>query len=272
MKRVHHVHILGCVCGGLALLAACGSLGCAKPNYAAIRQFVPAHDQDVAATNYRIEPPDVIEITSPSAPELHGETQMIRQDGKVSLKLVGEVKVSGMTPRETEAKIEELLARYYVDPKVQVQVVARASKRIFIFSEVASSGAIPFTGRDTLLDVLSRCNLTSGAWRARVKVVRPSPTHGEEQEIEVDADKLLQKGDLRQNFLLQEGDIIVIPPTPLAWVGLRLHELFSPFEPAVSAYTGGATLMSTPDAYHDAVHDDSGSGSSNNGIRRFLPR
>lgn len=271
MKRQHRF-LINVGLGGLSLSLVWGPLGCAKPRYADLKPFVQAHDQDVAATNYRIEPPDLIEITSPSAPELNGETQVIRQDGKISLKLVGEVKVSGMTPREVEAKIEELLARYYVDPKVQVQVVNYASKKIYIYSEVAASGQVPFTGRDTLLDVLSRCNLTNGAWRAKVKVIRPSPTTGERHEIEVDADKLLQHGDLKQNFLLQEGDIVVIPPTPLAWVGLRVRELFFPVSPIVGAYTDGASVVSAPKAYRDAVRDDDDGGSSNRGVRRLLSR
>lgn len=272
MKRKNRLPIQICLCGGLALLLICGPSGCAKPHYPDIKQFVQAHDQDVAETNYRIEPPDIIEISSPSAPELNGETQIIRQDGKISLKLIGEVKVSGMTPREVEAKIEELLARYYTTPKVQVQVLSHASKKIYIYSEVAASGQMPFTGRDTLLDVLSRCNLTNGAWRSQIKVIRPSPATGEQHEIVVDADKLIQKGDLKQNFLLKEGDIVVIPPTPLAWVGLRVRELFFPVSPIVGSYTDGASVVSAPRAYRDALDDNDGDGNSHSRIRRVLSR
>ncbi|HOW70160.1 MAG TPA: polysaccharide biosynthesis/export family protein [Phycisphaerae bacterium] len=272
MKRRNRLPISIRACGGLALFLALSVVGCAQTRYADIKPFVQAHDQDVAATNYRIEPPDLIEISSPQAPELNGETQVIRQDGKISLKLIGEVKVSGMTPREAEAKIEELLARYYVNPKVQIQVLSYASKKIYIYSEVAAAGQVPFTGRDTLLDILSRCNLTNGAWRAKIKVIRPSPTTGEQHEIEVDADKMLQHGDLKQNFLLKEGDIIVIPPTPLAWVGLRVRELFFPVSPVVGAYTDGASVVSAPKAYRDALDGDDDGGNSNRGVRRLLSR
>ncbi len=241
----------------MAVAGLMAAAGCST-QYADLQHFSQSHDQDVAATNYRIEPPDVVAINSPNAPEVDGTMQMVRSDGKISLKLLGEVKVSGLTPRELAAKVEELLARYYVSPQVNVQVASYNSKNIYVFGQVGSPGKLAFTGRDTVMDIVARSNPTFLAWRERVQVIRPSASPGERHVITVDVEKITQTGDLQQNFLLKEGDIVYVPPTPLAWFGLKVRELFWPFEPVYSAYTGGAQARTA----HEVWTGDGGQGGS----------
>jgi len=239
----------------LAAAAAAAVSGCA-PKYADLKAFVQAHDHDVAASKYRIEPPDVIAITCPMAPEIDGAAQRLGSDGKVTLKLLGPVKVSTLTPREAAAKLEQLLSRYYVAPKVHVRVVSSESKKIYVLGQVAGAGPKPFTGRDTLLDVLAKAQPNFIAWGSRVKVIRSNAKPGEIREITVDVDKMMQKGDLRGNVLLQEGDIVYVPPSPLGWLGLRIQEALFPFSPMFSAYTFPADVATAPKAYEDL--DDRG--------------
>lgn len=248
---------------GLALTTGCES----APKYKDLKQFVQdkPDEQEVSATNYRLEPPDVISISSPTAPEIDGETQMLRSDGRISLKLLGEVKVAGLTPRETAAKLEELLARYYTSPQVNVRVSAFNSKTIYVFGQVAGGGKMAYTGRDTVLDVVARAQPTFLGWGSRVQVIRPSADPDKRHVVTVDTDKMTQTGDLKDNFLLKEGDVVYVPPTPLGWVGLRVRELFWPFEPVYSAYTQGYQVRNA----HDGWSGDLNSGGSNdNEIRR----
>jgi len=209
--------------------------GCA-PKYEDLKAFLQAHENDVAAADYRIEPPDIISIHSPTAPEIDNAVQRIRSDGKISLKLLGEVKVSGLTPREAAAKIEELLARYYVSPTVIVRVASYESKKVYAFGQVGGKGARPFTGRNTVLDVLSDAQPNFIAWNEQVKVIRPSAAPGERHTMTVDVNKMMQTGDLTSNFLLQEGDIVYVPPTPLGQLGLWINQLLFPFSPLLNAY------------------------------------
>ena len=155
--------------------------------------FLESHRHVVSSGEYRVAPPDMIHISATLASEIDGETQRVRSDGKISLRLLGEVKVAGLTPKQIAAKLEEMLARYYV-------------------------GAQP----------------TFLAQRDRIKVTRPSPTPGEQRQFTVDLDKMIRSGDTRCNVLLAEGDIVYVPPTPLAWVGLRMRELLYPIGPAMS--------------------------------------
>jgi polysaccharide export outer membrane protein len=197
---------------GVIVLVSCtaAGMGCASNDnkYADLKNFVQAHRENVAAVAYRLEPPDVVAISSPTAPEVDGEAQQIRSDGKISLRLLGEVKAAGLTPRELAAKLEELLSRYYVDPKVNVQVAAYLSKNVYVFGQVQRGGGLPFTGRDTVLDVLAKTGPTFLAWGAKVKVIRPSASEEDRSELVINVDEMMQTGDMQNNFLLKEGDIV----------------------------------------------------------------
>lgn len=248
---------------GVILLA----VGCSN-EYRHVKHFVQAEDDRVGETSYRIEPPDIIAISSPVAPEVDGEAQMVRSDGKISLKLIGEVKVANLTPRELAAKLEDLLSRYYQNPKVNVRISAYNSKYIYVFGEVGSPGRKPYTGRDSLLNVLAKSQPTFLAWEERIKIIRPSASPDERHEIIVNAAELMQSGDLRSDFLLKEGDIVYVPPTPLAWVGLRMRELLYPFQPVMSAYQMPASMMATTDYYQNRDRYYNYDDADDNSLRR----
>lgn len=224
------------------------ALGCA-PEHKDLKVFLKAHEHKVSASSYRVTPPDVVSISAPGCPEVDGDSQTIRVDGMVSLRLLGEVRVVGLTPSEIAAKLEKLLKRFYVDPKVHVRVGGYNSKRYFVLGQVHSPGPKPYSGRDTLMDAMARAQPTFLAWRSQIKVIRPSPDQREKHTIVIDIDKMVKGGDMRQNLLLQEGDIVYVPPTPLAWVGLRMRELLYPVGPVISAYSSPARGMEAYDTY-----------------------
>ena len=187
--------------------------------------------------------------------EIDGEAQKIQPDGKVNLRLLGEVKVVGMTAKEIAAKLEVLLSRYYVDPKVSVRVAGYNSKKYYLYGQAGSLGSKPYSGRDTLLDAVVSAGVDFRSWTSRVKVIRPS--HGDipVRTIVVDVDSMIKTGDWSQNILLEPDDIVVIPPTPVAWIAQRVREIIYPVGPAVRLYTAPAAVM-----YADEVYDEDENG------------
>lgn len=234
----------------VAGLLALGAAGCAPP-YEDLRVFTQGHEKEVAAVTYRLAPPDVISISSPTASEIDGDTQPIRSDGKITLKLLGEVQAAGLTPTELAAKLEQQLCKYYVSPAVSVRVASFQSQKLYVFGHVGRSGVLPFTGRDTVLDVLASAGLARGAWGTNIKVIRPSADEKARREITVDVDRIMQTGDLKSNFLLQPGDIVYVPPTPFVWAGLTLQEVMFPVREAANAYSLPAQVISATDYYQD---------------------
>lgn len=258
------------IVGALLTLVGCG------PTHQDVMTFLPAADFSTSGATYKLGPTDTIKIISPQAPEVNA-TVGIAANGTVHVKLLGEVRVAGLTAREIASKLRRELEAYYVEPEVHVSV-ARAQNRVFyLFGEVIggrygsiggagsgrSASSIPITGRDTILNVLTRNPPSSNAWLSQIKVIRPGRTPNENQEMRINFYNLIARGDMRQNVLLQEGDILYVPPTPMAWIGYRVRELLQPVAPAIAAYQTPAQIINA-----DSVYDDlNGSSGASSGSR-----
>lgn len=238
-----------------AVLLAVAS-GCATQKHSDLVAFLRAHENEISSGEYRVSPPDSIRIHAATAPEIDGVTQRIRSDGKIALRLVGEVQVAGMTPEETAGKIQEMLARYYVEPQVMVEVVDFKSKVFFVLGQVEAPKPYEYTGRDTLLGAIAKARPNMIAWTSQVKVIRPSPDSDDRHVLTINMDKIIQEGDATQNFLLQEGDIVFVPPTPLGWIGLRVREVLFPLSPMIQAYTMPTAVKFANDVYQGDTDDD----------------
>ncbi len=233
------------------MFALLWTLGC-HPSDREINSFIHSTDASVSSAEYVTQPPDVLEISSPQAEEIDGETQPIRQDGKITLRLLGEVKVAGMTPTEIGQKLEGLLAKYYQDPKINVRVSGSHSKRYYVFgdSTVGREGVYEYSGRDTVLNALALAQPNRFAWKSQIKLIRPARNSSERHVMTVDADRLIQDGKTDQNVLLQEGDILYVPPTPWSWVGMRISEALFPVQGGTTAMAQPVVVQTTADSYN----------------------
>jgi polysaccharide export outer membrane protein len=245
---------------GAAMLAVFLATGCASTHEQMVA-FLRSHDAPVSTGHYTVSPPDALAFHAPGAGEIDGVVQRVRPDGKVALRLLGEVYVAGLTTQEIAEKVKAQLSRYYIDPEVVVEVAGYRSQQFYVFGEVARPGPKPYTGRDTLIQALAAAHPTFLAWRSQIRVVRPDPNGGESKVIVVDLDKMVHSGNVEQNILLQPDDIIEVPPTPLAWVGHRVRELLYPVSPAVRLWDSPSEALETYDDYEGRGSNSSSSGS-----------
>jgi polysaccharide export outer membrane protein len=234
-------------CAGAFALAIAALSGACAPSDQKIESFIHDWEADVSTADYRVQPPDAIEISSSQAPEIDGEIQVVRQDGKISLRLLDEVQVAGLTPLQISDKLESLLAQYYVDPRVNVRLARGASKKFYVFGQVEREGPFIYTGRDTLLSAIADAKLNHIAARDTIKVIRPSDDPEKRSVLTVNADRMIMNGRLEQNLLLQENDIVYVPPTVLGWIGLRLQEVFYPIGPAVQTLSSPSQASNSLD-------------------------
>ena len=79
----------------VGLFALLGGAGCASPKNADMLHFLREREHKVSAIEYRIGIPDTVAITAPRALEINGEVQRLQPDGKINLRLLGQVKVFG---------------------------------------------------------------------------------------------------------------------------------------------------------------------------------
>lgn len=222
------------------LIAMTLMAGCFKSNPEDIRVFVKPHEVDVTAENYVFQPPDEIEIHCSLIPEVHLQRQRIRPDGKISFEALGEIEVAGKTPEEVAANVQEAVNSLYTlpgDHPIDVRIAAYASKVFYVLGQVARPGPRDYTGRDSLMTSLSMAHPVTTAWEQRVQVIRPTTTEDERPMIfEVNYAKMIAEGDLTKDVLLQEGDIVYVPPTILASIAMTIEEFITPVARAFYGY------------------------------------
>ena len=112
--------------------------------------------------DYEVGAGDVLEINVFGNDDL-SRVPTVQTNGAVSLPLLGEVQVSGLTIAEVKRKVTNLLAKdYLINPQVEVKVKEYQSQYVSVVGEVNSPGRKPIRGRMRLLDAL----IESGGFKA----------------------------------------------------------------------------------------------------------
>jgi polysaccharide export outer membrane protein len=176
--------------------------------------------------------------------ELDKTKTRVRSDGKISLNLVGEVYVAGLSPSEIAEDLTQRLSKFYTKDSlyVSVEVTDFQSKKYYVFGQVDHVGIKPYTGRDTVIKVIAEAALNDDAWPQKVVLIRPNDDPNVRQKITIDLKQMYKEGKADQNFLLEEGDLVYVPPSPLAEFRIQFTKLMSPIIPvadfALLATTG----------------------------------
>ena len=227
------------------VMAAAALGGCGGQQYTDYEHFQVAPSQSYRLKPYVIEPPDVIRIISPNAPEIDNVSQQLRPDGYITLHLVGDVLAADKTPKDLAQEIEEKIRDFYEDVSVQVRVSNFNSKFYYIAGE-SRSGPVSYTGNDTVFSAVMRAGLPRSAWPEKAVVIRPNEDGDLIRRMSVDLNAMIEKGDFRHNAVLEEGDIVFVPINPLAAVGVAIQNLLSPVSPALQAIATPARVTATP--------------------------
>jgi polysaccharide export outer membrane protein len=162
-------------------------------------------DQD-----YVIGPQDLLTINVWHEPEL-SQSVPVRPDGKISLPLIGDLEVSGLTPRLLQARLAQELDAYIRKPQVTVIVREVNSHKFYIIGQVEHPGTYSLSARMTVLDALA----TSGGFRDFAKVqqiyllrLRPD---GSRNHLHFDYKAAVNGKTWYRDIELQIGDTVVVP-------------------------------------------------------------
>ncbi|UYG06013.1 polysaccharide export protein [Halomonas sp. M4R1S46] len=171
----------------------------------------------VEGYEYRIGPGDVLSIIVYDHPELTipagaerdpAETgNRVRPDGTMFYPYVGRLNVAGKTLEEVRRLLTSRLSSVLTDPQIEVGVAAFRSQKVYVSGAVQAPGMVPIDIEPlTILDAISEVGgaLPNANWH-NVLLTR----QGREERLSLF--NLLRGGDLTQNRLLRDGDILHIP-------------------------------------------------------------
>lgn len=179
-----------------ALIAAC-----------AVLAQVPQTSQ---TEPYRIQEEDVLRMFVWDEQQLQAEL-LVGPDGFISPPFLGRVRAQGKTTTELEAELKDEYIRVLRlrDPKVSVNVSRIRAIRASISGEVSRANAYDIRPGDTVRTLFG---LGGGANPiadlSRAILFRKNSREG----IPIDLKAMIERGDLSQDFRIEDGDTLVIPP------------------------------------------------------------
>jgi len=211
--------------------------GCFSSHPADIEAYLHPHKVDVTSENYVLQPPDQIAVQCSEVPEIHGQAQLIRPDGKISFEDIGEIQAAGRTPEQLANILRGKVLELYKlegDNPVDIRIISYQSKKYYVLGQVGQPGPKVYSGRDTVFSALAQAQPTPQAWVDRIQVIRPSRDENVKAKIfEVNYDRMSAHGEQSKDVLLQEGDVIYVPPTIVAAVAFKIGEFIQPIGAAL---------------------------------------
>ncbi len=159
---------------------------------------------NVFAKDYVIGDGDSLQISVWGSPELSLGV-MVRPDGKISIPALGEVKASGFTPMELKTILEKAMKKLVKTPIVTVIATGMTNYRIFVIGRGAPAGVTQLSRETTLLEFLAQLGSLGEADLESAYLVR------NKKMIKTDFSGLFEKGDFKQDIVLEPNDIIFIP-------------------------------------------------------------
>lgn len=186
--------------------------------------------------DYRIGFDDVLDVNVFEAPELNREVR-VSSAGEISLPLLDSVHVAGLTPRELELVLQELLRRKYMkDPHVSVFVREMQSHPVSVLGAVRRPGVFQVRGSKTLLEILSLAEgladdagetaiimrgagLQDAAASSLEETVPPKNVNSQAADVvQINLKDLLDSSDTHQNPLVNPGDIVKVLRAGIVYV------------------------------------------------------
>lgn len=179
----------------------------------------PAKEEFVSTTSaadkesdfYKIAARDNINITVYDEEDLSGLYD-VKEDGTITYPLLGRVKVAGLTKKELEDRLTELLKNgYLVNPYLRVSIPKYGSRNIMILGHVGKPGAYPLPedGNPTILKaIVDVGGFTQMANPGGTRIVRTLPD-GKKVTINPRIGEIMT--GRRPDIDLQAGDLIIVP-------------------------------------------------------------
>src|SRR5579859_1772848 len=107
------------------------------------------------ASEYVVGEGDLLRINVWKEPEI-SQSVTVRPDGNISLPLINEFRVAGLSPREIQELVTDKLKSVLTNPQVTVTVAEVRSKMVYVTGEVGKPGAYSIVAPMNVLQLIAR--------------------------------------------------------------------------------------------------------------------
>ncbi len=168
----------------------------------------PAAAPDADADIFRIGVDDELQISVWHEAELSMPVT-VRPDGMITLPLLNDVPVLGLTTKELQNLLTEKLKPFVTEPQVTVSARAIRSRKVYLTGQVPRPGTYQLSGRKTVLQMIAEAGgLNLFAKRTSIYILRNE--NGREVRVPFNYKNAI-KGGSDAEILVLPGDMIVVP-------------------------------------------------------------
>jgi polysaccharide export outer membrane protein len=184
----------------LVALSGCGHVGA----FVWAEEFI---DTPPAPELYRVVEGDRLQVSVWSQQQISGE-YAVRNDGNITIPLVGDVAVLGLALPGVAEMLTRKLDGLVVDPKVTVALVNVRPQVVSVLGEVRTPGQYPLDPRATVLEVLAKAGgLTAFADPDSIYVVRRDAGA---VRVRFSLERMTRQQSVATAFRLRDGDVVVV--------------------------------------------------------------
>lgn len=176
-----------------------------------------AQELPILSSDAPVGPRDVLDVRVMEDTAMNDPRATVNENGEVALRVLGKVRVAGLTSTQIEAKLKTLLeANMLTRATVSVQVVEFASKPISVVGAVVRPGRIGATGNTTLIQAITQAGGLASGHGKELYVLRTG-RNGLSEQVAINLDELLVQGKPELNIPLAPNDLVNVPlDTPIA--------------------------------------------------------
>src|SRR5580698_7094428 len=155
---------------------------------------------------YRIQPSDQILLSYRYTPE-YDESLTVQPDGNTSIKLIGSVKIGGLTLEEAQGRILEQLKTRLNDPEISLTLTDFVKPSYTVIGQVTAPGKFKDSAKHSQV-ILFRETDTDMA-KTRILNIKKlmDPKHPE----------------LEEDVILEPGDLLIIPKNRVSKIADYVH-------------------------------------------------
>ena len=223
--KLHRSTALWIVWGslGLGVLSAWGAEPRKKPHSDPVKDPAAAGHADRGSAapsvstsprqtsgDYQIGPSDVLAVDVWKDAQIT-RTVAVRPDGKISLPLIGDMEVSGLTAVNVQDMVTKRLRPYITDPQVTVIVEQVKSRTYSLLGKVSKPGSYVLDKPTTVLEAIAKAGgFADFAKLSKIYVMR-SEDGKSAVTLRFDYKKVIKGQGASENVQLRPGDTIVVP-------------------------------------------------------------
>ncbi len=169
----------------------------------------PTTQKEQPDASYIVGIADELQISVWKEPDLSMPV-VVRPDGMITLPVIDDVKVVGMTTKQVQDVLTEKLKNVVSEPQVTVIVRNIRSRKVYLVGQVGHPGAVMLNGHETVLQVLAESGGPGPYAKAdKIYILRMVGDH--QEKLAFNYKKAVKGDDPRSDIPLNTGDVIVVP-------------------------------------------------------------